>query len=76
MTGYSLKFSRLVSKANEKISIGVTLGKFCIKKDIPVIQVANYFHVSRTAIYAWFIGKSIPNQTHQIKIHKFLKKKA
>jgi len=52
------------------------LGKLCIDKDISVIEVANYFSVSRTAIYAWFLGKSQPNKIHETKIYKYLKKKA
>jgi hypothetical protein len=76
MTGYSLKFAKLVNSADEGISIGVTLGKACIEKDVPVMQIAKHFSVSRTAVYAWFIGKSIPNLTHQMKIHKLLKRMA
>jgi transcriptional regulator with XRE-family HTH domain len=76
MTGYSLKFAKLVNKTSENISIGVTLGKACIEKDVPVMQIAKHFNVSRTAVYAWFTGKSIPNLAHQMKIHKLLKRMA
>jgi len=75
MTGYSLKFAKAVAKANQDL-VGVMLGKLCIDKDISVIEVANYFSVSRTAIYAWFLGKSQPNKIHETKIYKYLKKKA
>ena len=76
MTGYSLKFAKLITKASEDNSIGVTLGKKCLEKDVPVAQIAEHFNVSRTAVYAWFVGKSIPNLAHQIKIHKLLKRMA
>ena len=75
MTGYSVKFAKIVSKANQELA-GVMLGKLCIEKDISVIEVSKHFSVSRTAIYAWFTGKSIPNKVHEVKIYKYLKKKA
>lgn len=75
MTGYSLKFAKAVAKADPNL-VGVMLGRLCIDKDISVIEVAHYFDVSRTAIYAWFLGKSTPNKTHEVKIYKYLKKKA
>jgi len=75
MTGYSVKFAIANSNADQE-HIGVMLGKLCIAKDISVIEVARHFGVSRTAIYAWFLGKSNPNKTHEVKIYKYLKKKA
>ena len=75
MTGYSLRFAKAIAKANQDL-VGVMLGKLCIDKDISVIEVANHFGVSRTAIYAWFLGRSAPNKTHEVKIYKYLKKKA
>jgi DNA-binding phage protein len=75
MTGYSLKFAKAVAKANQDL-VGVMLGRLCIDRDISVISVAQHFGVSRTAIYAWFMGKSAPNKTHEAKIYKYLKKKA
>jgi len=52
------------------------LGRLCIAKDISVIEVTKHFGVSRTAVYDWFLGKSMPNKTHEVKIYKYLKKKA
>ena len=75
MTGYSLKFAKAIAKADQDL-VGVMLAKFCIEKDISVISVAKHFGVSRTAVYAWFTGKSIPNKLHEVKIYKYLKKKA
>jgi transcriptional regulator with XRE-family HTH domain len=75
MTGYSVKFTEAVAKANQEL-VGVMLARLCIKKDISVIEVANHFGVSRTAIYAWFLGRSTPNKVHEVKIYKYLKKKA
>jgi hypothetical protein len=73
MTGYSLKFALAVNETSD-FFIGVRLGQYCIKKDIPVMQVAEHFGVSRTAVYAWFLGHSEPNKYHQVKITKYLKK--
>ena len=75
MTGYSVKFVKANSNADQE-HVGVMLGRLCIAKDISVIEVTKYFGVSRTAVYDWFLGKSMPNKTHEVKIYKYLKKKA
>ena len=75
MTGYSVKFAKAVAKADQDL-VGVMLGRLCIDKDISVIEVAKHFDVSRTAVYDWFLGRSIPNKAHEVKIYKYLKKKA
>jgi transcriptional regulator with XRE-family HTH domain len=40
------------------------LGRFCIHKDIPVKDIADYFGVSRMTIYKWFSGEWLPRKAH------------
>jgi|APGre2960657423_1045063.scaffolds.fasta_scaffold08437_4 hypothetical protein len=68
--------SRIV-KANLKASTdspGVMLGRFCIFKEIPVYDVAEFFNVSRMTIYKWFAGEWIPRKAHAAKIQDTLTK--
>jgi transcriptional regulator with XRE-family HTH domain len=57
MIGYSQKLVKANKAANQKME-GVKLGKLCIARDINVQNVAKFFGVSRTAVYAWFKGES------------------
>ena len=61
MLGYSLHLQKL-NKAADAKSIGVRLGRYCIKHDISVIDIAGQFGVSRQAVYNWFVGKSVPSK--------------
>jgi hypothetical protein len=67
--------SRII-KANLAASVespGVALGRFCIKKEIPVSDVAEYFGVSRMTIYKWFVGEWSPRKSNAEKIDGILK---
>jgi len=58
--GYS---SRLI-EANRKADVshlGVSLGRKCIKHDIPVSQIAKQLGVSRMTVYNWFTGLHTPH---------------
>lgn len=71
--GYS---SRLI-QANKNASDdhpGVILGRLCIAQEIPVTDVAQFFGVSRMAIYNWFKGKERPRQKHMEKIDQIVEK--
>ena len=57
--GYSAKLVALNRQA-DKSHLGVRLGRACIRRDIPVITVANALGVSRQTLYNWFIGRSSP----------------
>ena len=61
MVGYSIHLQKLNKAASAK-SIGVRIGRFCIKNNIPVKSVATQFGITRQAVYNWFSGKSVPNQ--------------
>lgn len=57
MIGYSQQLVKANKAANQKME-GVKLGRLCIARDINVQNVAKFFGVSRTAVYAWFKGES------------------
>lgn len=57
--GYSIKLVR-ANELADGYSLGVRLGKMCIKHDIPVSKVANDLGVSRQTVYNWFCGGSSP----------------
>ena len=75
MIGYSQQLVKANKKANQKL-LGVQLGKHCIAKDVPVIYVAKFFRVSRTAVYAWFKGESEISPEHYVVAKEFYKKTA
>ena len=71
--GYSSLFIQDVKNANPSL-IGVKLAKLCIKKDIPVIEIADYFKVSRMSVYAWFRGRRHVGDRHLDKMNKLIEK--
>jgi len=73
MRGYSEKFIQKVQGANQ-YKLGVRLGLACIRGEIPVNDVADFFKVSRVTIYNWFHGKTKVPTEHTEKIEKLLAK--
>lgn len=71
--GYSLRVVRANEQADPS-NIGVLLGRFCIKEEIPVAEVAEFFGVSRMTIYNWFIGVSVPRKRLRASIEKIIEK--
>jgi len=71
--GYSSAFIKDVSEA-DKTKIGVQLGLACIRRDIPVTDVSEFFSVSRMTVYSWFRGKTNTPQKHREKIQKLVEK--
>lgn len=72
LRGYSL----ILVKANQDADsrhIGVRLGKWCIRMNIPVSEVAQQFGVSRMTVYSWFTGTSRPRKDKVDQIEKLLK---
>jgi transcriptional regulator with XRE-family HTH domain len=69
--GYSIRLIDLNKKA-DKQSLGVRLGKLCIKNNIPVAEVATSFGVSRQTIYNWFIGATFPQPAFEESINEFI----
>jgi hypothetical protein len=72
LRGYSYRLVVANKAANPK-HIGVKLGKYCIAKDIPVMEIAKKFSVSRMTIYQWFTGNTMPHKTMAEKIEKLIK---
>lgn len=60
--------------ASKSDSLGVRLGKLCVTKNIPVIDVASFFGVSRQAVYLWFKGKCRPHKDLHERIEKLVEK--
>lgn len=73
--GYSTLTVREIEEANPKL-LGVKLGRLCVKKDIPVSDVAEYFGVSRVTVYAWFRGQTVVSGKHADKMQKLVEKLA
>lgn len=71
--GYTTSIVKANAAADQS-SLGVQLGKFCIKKDIPVSHVAEFFGVSRMTIYRWFAGDWVPREKHTAKIMEVMRK--
>ena len=72
LRGYSLILVKANRDADSK-HIGVRLGKWCIRMNIPVSEVAQQFGVSRLTVYSWFTGTSRPRKDKVDQIEKLLK---
>ena len=68
---YSSEFLVELNSLDED-KIGVRLAKACVNADLPIIEVAKVFDVSRMTIHSWFRGSPI-RENNQIKIKQFLK---
>lgn len=69
--GYSARLIELNKKANSRL-LGVRLGRVCIKRNIPVADVALALRVSRQTIYNWFIGERSPQNLVVDDVEKLL----
>ena len=64
-------YSQNVVQANRDAStdsLGVQLGRYCISRDLPAQEIADYFDVSKMTVYRWFDGTRTPREKHQEKI--------
>jgi len=69
--GYSQNLVFANKKANIE-SLGVALGRVCIRADISVSEVAEAFGVSRMTIYNWFKGDSVPYHSYDEAINDYI----
>jgi len=60
--------------SSNSTSLGVSLGKLCVTKNIPVADVAEFFGISRQAVYLWFRGQISPSKRHTEKLEKLIYK--
>ena len=69
--GYSLRlYAR--SAAADADSLGVQLGQLCIKRDVPVTDVARCLGVSRQTLYNWFCGVTAPQRRFLPAIESYI----
>jgi|TARA_B110000285_G_scaffold194364_1_gene223980 DNA-binding XRE family transcriptional regulator len=59
--GYTTRLSTMNKQADGSLS-GVKLGRVCIRKEVPVAEVALQLGVSRQTVYNWFTGAHEPNE--------------
>jgi len=60
MYGYSIRLAEAVRNADESL-LGVQLGRKCVERNIPIVDVARTLKVSRQTIYNWFTGLTHPH---------------
>jgi transcriptional regulator with XRE-family HTH domain len=69
--GYSQSLVYANKKASTK-SLGVVLGRACIRANISVSKVADKFGVTRMTIYNWFKGDSVPFHSYDQAISDYI----
>ena len=70
-SGYSQSLVYANKKASIK-SLGVALGRVCIRANIRVSKIADHFGVSRMTIYNWFKGDSVPFHSYDQAINEYI----
>jgi DNA-binding transcriptional regulator YiaG len=73
--GYSIATAHAINHANPKL-LGVQLGRACLKNNISVTDVSNFFGVTRTTVYNWFKGSVVVSGKYADKMQKLLIKLA
>jgi DNA-binding transcriptional regulator YiaG len=71
--GYSLITVSEIQNANPSL-LGVKLAKVCLKNNIPVKDVAEFFGVTRMTVYNWFKGKVVVSGKHAERMLKLIDK--
>lgn len=69
--GYSQQLVEANRRASKK-SIGVVLGRECVRTNTTVVSLADKLGVSRTTIYKWFVGTCIPREKHETAINALI----
>lgn len=69
--GYSQSLVYANKKASIK-SLGVALGRVCIRENVSVNKVAEDFGVTRMTIYNWFKGDSVPFHSYDKTINDYI----
>lgn len=71
--GYSVITINEIRSANSQL-LGVQLGLVCLKNDLPVTDVAEFFGVSRMTVYNWFKGRVVVSGKHAERMVKLIEK--
>ena len=74
-TGYSLLTVDAINSADQRL-LGVKLGQICVRNDIPVTDIADFFKVSRVTVYNWFKGTAVVSGKHVERMNKLIEKLA
>jgi len=69
--GYSQRLVHANKSASTK-SLGVALGRVCIRANISVSKIADDFGVTRMTIYNWFKGESTPHSGYAQTINDYI----
>lgn len=69
---YSAKIIRLNANADPSL-LGVSLGRLCIQRQIPVNRVCRDLDVSKAAVYRWFTGKHEVGKHLRLKVQAYLR---
>lgn len=70
--GYSQGLVQANKEASAR-SLGVALGRFCIRNRISVLQISGHFGVSRMTVYNWFKGNTNPQKELTEPIQRYMK---
>ena len=66
--GYSQRLVDAIQNDTSSKSLGVALGRFIIKNDIPVLNVSEALGVSRMTIYNWVTQETHPSRENGTRI--------
>ena len=66
--GYSQRLVDAIQNDTSSKSLGVALGRFIIKNDIPVLVVSEALGVSRMTIYNWVTRETHPSKENNTLI--------
>ncbi len=69
--GYSQSLVYANKKASTK-SLGVVLGRLCIRVNLSVNKVADDLGVTRMTVYNWFKGDSVPFHSYDKAISDYI----
>lgn len=71
--GYSARLIEL-NKNADMGQLGVRLGRACIRKKIPVSEIASQLGVSRQTVYNWFCGLNDPRASVAEEIESIIRR--
>ena len=73
MRGYSQSIVEANNLADPD-NVGVLLGRICIEKKYPVLNVVKELEISKQSVYDWFSGKKQPAFENESAIRQLIQK--